>query len=146
MKPPDEAMTRAELWWEFVVRDLGAARILLGQADMEAIVCFHAQQAAEKALKAYLAFLSEDDIPKTHDLSLLQTLVVQRGGDISPAEGIEHLDQHAVASRYPEEEAPTALEATEALGSATRLIAVVREAIGFRELSPHADPGCEPDA
>ncbi|GEM_PF-3716381 len=37
------------------------------------IICFHCQQAAEKALKAYLVFL-EIRVPKTHDLDYLLEL------------------------------------------------------------------------
>ena len=49
-------------------RDLRALR---GMGDVEAfsdeIFGFHAQQAVEKALKAWLAFLGQR-FPKTHDL------------------------------------------------------------------------------
>jgi HEPN domain-containing protein len=53
-------------------RDLRAAEILGGQPDVgDGIVGFHAQQATEKALKAWLTILGIP-YPRTHDLSLLQ--------------------------------------------------------------------------
>jgi len=60
MKLSDEARARAALWMDYVVRDMEATRHLRDLPRMEPIVCFHAQQAAEKALTAYLAALSED--------------------------------------------------------------------------------------
>jgi len=131
MKLSDEARARAALWMEYVVRDLQAMRLLAGQPLMEAAVCFHAQQAAEKALKAYLAALSDDDIPRTHDLRQLHALILDRGGEQPPLRGLLHLNQHAVASRYPEEEFPTQQEAQEAAGFADELVAFVRRAIGM---------------
>ena len=39
----EEALARARLWMEYVVRDMRAIRLLQGQSLMEAAVCFHAQ-------------------------------------------------------------------------------------------------------
>lgn len=51
-------------------RDLRAAEILRDQPEVgDGIVGFHAQQAAEKALKAWLTLLGIE-FPRTHDLSL----------------------------------------------------------------------------
>ena len=42
-------------WLRFAHHDLAAARLLLTDVDLPArMACFHAQQAAEKALKASL--------------------------------------------------------------------------------------------
>lgn len=131
MKLSDEALARARLWMEYVVRDMQAMRLLEGQPLMEAAVCFHAQQAAEKALKAYLAALSDQDIPRTHDLRRLHSLVLERGGEDPPTRGLLHLNQHAVASRYPEEEFPTQQEAQEAAQFAIEIVAFVRRTIGI---------------
>ncbi len=52
-------------------RDLRAAEILRDEPAVgDGIVGFHTQQAAEKALKAWLTILGID-FPRTHDLSLL---------------------------------------------------------------------------
>jgi HEPN domain-containing protein len=60
---------------------------------------FHAQQAAEKALKAWLTLL-KDEYPKTHDLSLLLTLLETRGQDVTPYLELIELNPFAVQYRY----------------------------------------------
>ena len=64
--------TRSDLiqaWCEKGRRDfITAQNSLLDTKEIfPDIICFHAQQAAEKYLKAYLVFL-EQDFPKTHAL------------------------------------------------------------------------------
>ena len=63
-------------------------------------LCFHAQQAAEKSIKAVLA--SRDVVPpKTHDIKRLLILVAEHDGHV-PA-GVRQsarLSQYAVLSRY----------------------------------------------
>lgn len=64
-------------------------------------VCFNAQQAAEKALKAVLLSLGKD-FPKTHNLGFLLTLLPDEGlavpGDVA---GSAALTRYAVGTRYP---------------------------------------------
>jgi HEPN domain-containing protein len=63
------------------------------------IASFHAQQEAEKALKALLISRGVA-IPKTHDLEELHRLV---GGGFEPAaEELAPLTPYAVQSRYPD--------------------------------------------
>ena len=63
-------------------------------------VCFHAQQCAEKCLKALLV-VAGTDVPRTHDLERLNTLL-HKGvpGDVSP-EQLARLADYAIATRYP---------------------------------------------
>ncbi len=66
--------------------------------------CFHAQQCAEKYLKACL-ISEQKDFPKTHDLiSLLELLDVFGPGGSLDAE-LEELTVYAVQYRYPGESA-----------------------------------------
>lgn len=68
-------------------------------------VCFHAQQAVEKALKA---LLQENNIvfPKTHDLGdLLNRLLALFPHLFSLYDSLEWLTTFAVEIRYPGEEA-----------------------------------------
>jgi HEPN domain-containing protein len=76
--------------------------------------CFHAQQTAEKYLKALL--ISKDtDFPKTHDLLLLQTLCEQAGILVAvDSKQLNTLSDYAVRVRYPGED-PTIDEAKEAV-------------------------------
>ena len=63
-------------------------------------VCFHAQQCAEKYMKAMLTLLGVD-FPRTHDLSVLAQRC-PRGLDLglSPEE-LDRMTEYAVSSRYP---------------------------------------------
>ncbi len=74
MKQPDEA--RRDLvaqWLRKADDDLAAAEDLLAQArPYRWIICYHAQQAAEKYLKGFLVHRDVDP-PKIHDLSALLT-------------------------------------------------------------------------
>jgi HEPN domain-containing protein len=63
-------------------------------------VCFHAQRAAGKYLKAALTFLGVP-FPKVHDLDELLDLVPSDAAMSSTPDGLTELSQLAVASRYP---------------------------------------------
>jgi HEPN domain-containing protein len=60
---------------------------------------FHAQQAVEKALKAWLHLVTGEH-PFTHDLSLLLHLLETRGVDVSPWWEFLDLSGYAVRFRY----------------------------------------------
>jgi HEPN domain-containing protein len=72
------------------------------------VVCFLAQQCAEKYLKA---LLTEADIPfaKTHDLSLLARLLPETSAYPGLAEMLARLGPCAVEFRYPGASADRAL-------------------------------------
>ena len=79
--------------------------------------CFHAQQCAEKYLKAILVERGRT-FPKIHDLSKLSVLCEQAGVIVPISEDqLETLSDHAVRTRYPGD-APTPDEAHEALATA----------------------------
>jgi HEPN domain-containing protein len=62
-------------WIRIAEDDFKTAESLLLMDDPAfGIICFHAQQCAEKYLKALLVWL-QIDIPKTHDLTLLARLM-----------------------------------------------------------------------
>ena len=64
-------------------------------------VCFHAQQCAEKYLKALLVSLSID-FPKSHDLGELLLLIPEGLRPPLEAAEEERLTLHAVDARYPQ--------------------------------------------
>ena len=75
---------------------------------------FHAQQCAEKYLKAILVS-RRHDFPRTHDLIALHDLCVGQGIRVPvDPDKLERLAAYAVQVRYPGEE-PTLDEAREAL-------------------------------
>ena len=66
-------------------------------------VCFHAQQAAEKTLKAFLAF-HHLPVTRTHDLVALLTSCLSLAGELADLEeGCRRLTYYAVTSRYPDD-------------------------------------------
>lgn len=69
------------------------------------IICYHCQQAAEKAIKAlYLALDIPGGIPRKHDLSfLLQQLSKRITIPEAIEEAAEELDPYGIIFRYPSE-------------------------------------------
>ena len=65
------------------------------------VVCFHAQQAAEKLLKAFLVY--HGNVPsKTHSLVFLLESCAKVDGGLAALEGdCRALDQYSSRSRYP---------------------------------------------
>jgi HEPN domain-containing protein len=86
---------------------------------------FHAQQCAEKYLKALLT-LREIAFPRTHDLSALSSLCY-RNGVILPIEDddLDKLSAYAVEVRYPGIQ-PTVDEARDALRIAKTIRKIIR--------------------
>jgi HEPN domain-containing protein len=75
---------------------------------------FHAQQCAEKYLKALLVARGQR-FPRTHDLAALHDLCLQSDLQVSiELEQIERLNAYAVQVRYPGDD-PTINEAREAV-------------------------------
>lgn len=102
------ASDEAQLLLAAARRDWNA---LQGMFDAEVfadeIFGFHAQQAAEKTLKAWLSLLSIE-YPKTHDLTLLLNALQAHGQNVGRFEGLVEFNPYAVQFRY---------EAFEELGS-----------------------------
>ncbi len=89
-------------------------------------VCFHAQQAAEKMLKAFL--ISRGMVaPRTHDLSMLLTQCsVHEPAFLSQEHDCRLLFRYAVESRYPQGLfEPTDVEGREAVDAARRVCTFV---------------------
>jgi HEPN domain-containing protein len=78
-------------------------RALGGMTDADTfadeIVGFHAQQAVEKAMKAWLAERSVA-YPLTHDLSVLLGLLDDAGEEAAPFRSLVRLNVFAVRFRY----------------------------------------------
>jgi HEPN domain-containing protein len=90
----------AEPWFEKARHDIRTAELLLSAGEYPAdIVCFHSQQAAEKALKGALAFTGVI-APFTHDLVRLVALLPSGSAEVIA--DATSLSPYAVASRYPD--------------------------------------------
>lgn len=83
-------------------RDLNA---MIGMQDSplvdDAIIGFHAQQAVEKALKAWLSARGRE-YPLTHDLARLFELLDVDGAAVRPFWGLARFAPYAVQARYAE--------------------------------------------
>lgn len=79
--------------------------LVLAKAEKEGIyledLCFHTQQAAEKAVKAFL-IKHDVDFPYIHDIAELLTLLERAGQEIPESiRQAERLTRFAVFTRYP---------------------------------------------
>lgn len=64
-------------------------------------ICFHAEQCAEKYLKAWLVEHALD-FPKTHDLEVLAKLCLPTLSELAPLmDGLRFLTSSAIEVRYP---------------------------------------------
>ena len=96
-----ELVDEARRWLRFAAEDLDVAQCLLatdGAPPRHA--CFHAQQAAEKALKAALV-LERIDFPRQHDLDALRNLLPDTWSGRRTHLDLAQLTEWAVESRYP---------------------------------------------
>ncbi len=100
----------------FAREDLSTAEALIEQDKPARQACFHAQQAAEKAVKAALIFL-QVDFPYRHDLDYLRALLPDGWPLKENPPDLAGLTAWAIRGRYPgdlqeatEEQARTAAE------------------------------------
>ena len=114
--PPDALSPEDPREWLRRARSsLARARLGHGQPDvLLEDLCFDAQQASEKALKA-LFVLKSAAVPRTHSIADLLTALTALGFDIpGQIEGAASLTDYAVAARYPGPSEPVATEDFEA--------------------------------
>lgn len=121
----DEAVQK--LVGEWVRRahaDMTVAALTDDERIAPEIVAFHAQQAAEKMLKALLV-LCQVDFLRTHSIGALLTLCEEAGFDgVQELVEASSLTRYAVAARYPGEEEPVSRqEAEEAAKLAAQVFA-----------------------
>ncbi len=87
-------------WLDYANDDLKAAKELL-KTDLHNIVCFHSQQAVEKALKAYLVF-NNINPPQVHNLITLLELCINLDKEFEILrDDMEFLDSYYIPTRYP---------------------------------------------
>lgn len=92
-------------------------------------VCFHAQQCAEKYLKALLTYRAIE-FPKTHDLVVLLNRLGSESGLELRAEEVQPLNRFSTEARYPGDWDPIDIqEASGAVARARRVREAVRHAL-----------------
>ncbi len=129
---PDRDPSHPSSWLRRARSNLARAQLLAGQTDvLYEDLCFDAQQAVEKALKAVLVQRSVP-VPRTHALAELPTRVARAGVDVPP--GIQEatlLTPYAVEARYPGVwEEVTAADHEEAVRVARRVVEWAESLIG----------------
>lgn len=114
-------------WLAYAQQDINVAQELLAaDNNYTNAVCYHAQQAAEKALKAGLIF-AQIDFPFVHDLTVLKNLLPIDWQTRQDAINLNTLTSWATASRYPGiTPEPTEADARQAQQQAERVIGLIQ--------------------
>jgi len=128
MKRDDRTATVVREWVEKAEEDVTTAGLLLraGEGCPAAAVCFHAQQAVEKYLKAVLVARGIA-FPKTHDISQLVVLMPRAGRPRLPAPEQDEMTRYATVARYPGYDPITLSQARRAVALARRVRSEMRK-------------------
>jgi len=86
-------------------KDLQALSLTKNTGIADSIFGFHAQQAVEKALKAWIAFKGIE-YPRTHDIGMLIAVLSDQGCDTEGFSGLITYNPFAVQLRYDAVEEP----------------------------------------
>ena len=130
MKPPERFPPDDPREWMNRARsNLAQARNRLPGVYLEDL-CFNAQQAAEKAIKAVM-IAHNIEFPYVHDLDHLLSLLEDEGEVIpAPIRQASKLTKYATITRYPDDIGPvTAQEYAEAIAIAEAVIRWAEERI-----------------
>ena len=101
--PEDRApLGTSDDWLTHAESDLNMAKLAEGREEiLPEQVCFHAQQAVEKALKGVLLD-RKIEFPLIHDIEALVDIAKQGGVSLPPEmENAGSLTPYAVEARYP---------------------------------------------
>lgn len=113
-------------WLEKARRDLMTAKNGLDSSEpFTDIICFHAQQAGEKHIKAYLVW-QEIEFPKTHSLGNLLLLASQKDTSfLTLVEDASILTPYAVEIRYGSSGEPSFEDAKKVIAIAEQIRAFI---------------------
>jgi HEPN domain-containing protein len=124
-----ELVKKARKWVSYAEEDLRLAKhgLKISSSCPYRLIAYHAQQCAEKYLKAYLVF-KQADFPYTHNIrSLIQLCIGDWIVEISDA---DELTPYAVTIRYPGvDDRVTRKDAVYALELAKKVRKVVRRVL-----------------
>jgi HEPN domain-containing protein len=127
MKGADRADAVVGEWVAKAENDLlnAAHTLKLGARSPTDTVCFHAQQCAEKYLKALLAHRGID-FPRTHDLEALWARVRNGPRPGLSIDDLATLTRFATVTRYPGAEEISVVGARQAVAAARRARKAIR--------------------
>lgn len=103
MRPPKEIRReQMDQWLGRANEDFGLAEHLVSEnSPYLNAICFHAQQAAEKYLKAFLVH-NQVEFPKTHDLVKILDLIATVDKPLAESlRDVKGLSNYGVDIRYP---------------------------------------------
>ena len=100
MRPDEVEPGEPRDWLRHAKSDLELARTRRNSKILLEDLCFHAQQTAEKALKAVLVFNSVP-FPKTHNMRTLMDLLPEELNLPEEAKGVARLTDYAVLTTIP---------------------------------------------
>ncbi|NLX05804.1 MAG: HEPN domain-containing protein [Phycisphaerae bacterium] len=133
MKETDrQRMRKVAEWLAFADDDIRLARHAMAMESPVPyrLVAYHAQQCAEKHLKAFLVSRNVD-FPYTHNISTLLELCTPHTDWSETLAEAEELTPHAITTRYPGLHDQVGRDdVTRAMDLAERVRKVVREALG----------------
>jgi len=134
--PPDEPGSASSFihWLRVAESDLALARIGTSSNILPELLCFHAQQAVEKSLKAVLAYFSAP-VPRTHNI---ETVVEALAPYVEIPVEIKELDEltlYAVGTRYPSNYEPIDdVDYLDALAKAEQVVAWAKSVCSGKDL------------
>jgi len=132
MRPLDPAILKKVIQWlEFADGDLRLARhgLTLTSGVPYRLIAYHAQQCAEKHLKAFLVY-HEIDFPYTHNIGRLLELCAEKGDWARDLPEADELTPFAITARYPsEQEAVTREESLRTIEIALKVRETIRKAL-----------------
>jgi HEPN domain-containing protein len=112
-------------WYTKACSDLKSAQILLREGIYDTS-CFHAQQAVEKILKAFL-IKRDFEIEKTHDLvKLIEDCSRLDSSFENLRNSVSKINSYAIDARYPTGHEIDKQEASDALNEAEKTMDIVR--------------------
>ncbi len=117
-------------WLRFERSDLVFARLEMQPGMLFEMAGFHAQQAAEKAIKAVIVQITGEAPPRTHDIGYL-LLHVPPPMRVGRPDEVAQLTRYAVTARYPDDiEEMDEFERDAAVALAERVVAWAEGVIG----------------
>ena len=134
MKVPDEqVLHKVKQWFIHGDEDIRlAVHAMAFQGEEEPpyrLVAYHAQQCAEKYLKAFLVYCGVD-FPYTHNISVLLELCSEHADWPVELQDAEQLTLYSITTRYPgEDEEVSEAEAKRAIELARQVREQVRNAL-----------------
>jgi HEPN domain-containing protein len=115
--------TDVQAWIDDAKSDLALAAVRKTKRIRYEHLCFHAQQAAEKAVKAVLVACG-GSVPRTHDIAFLLDQLPTFVAQSPPITILPVLTKYAVQNRYPGQDLPvSAVDRKKALRLAGHAVA-----------------------